>query len=55
MYVKDKPSAWSKLTTLLYVWLCINLNPSRRFRKLSQATVTGMELYPYLIKLNDQV
>lgn len=55
MYVKDKPSAWSKLTTLPDMWLCINLNPSCRFHTLSQATVTGMALHPRLIKVNDQV
>ena len=55
MYVKDKPSAWSKPTTLPDMWLCINSNPSCRFHTLSQATVTGMAPHPCLIKVNDQV
>lgn len=50
MYLKDKPSGWSKLTTPPYVWFCVKLKPSCRFHTLVQATVAITELYLYLIK-----
>lgn len=49
MYLKDKPSGWSKRTTPPCVWLCVQWKPSCRFHTLFQATVTVMELYLYLI------